>query len=1168
MFCDRYEVESELAQDIFTFTDQYQVKTYKGIDKLENRPILIRSLHISNVSESLRNFVLDFWNHELRITRRALAATKGKNVTRLVDAQFDEKNLAYVLIFENPGATLKDLINISEENSSIFSPNVENRRHLWQAFLNLAEALSNLHQNFMLHRNLSLNAIFWDNLEQDFTECLSIGNFSLSIYLHSLFQQISSNKLKPTTRPKKKWTIYCAPEIVGVSEPQQTFAGENFSSDLFSFGLILAQCLLRQELDENIFSTTAEYKNSVVKIIELVRTSTNFLQETERELCLNLVTLDGSKRLKNATEVMDSIKNIIMSLKSGEIKVVDSIFPMFIRDDPEKDLFYKDISNALDLHGSAFLPNNWIKIVDWLRNEFKECAIYPSNHESQLIWTRGKSGTIYSARPFTSSVKQELPVGVMRFEYHPAAVIPSPIPSPICYMKEGLEWVQGDLKKYLSSPWGDVFARAKDWRSKNQKREWTKVAKFEKIMELMLEAEEILESVNVLPFERVNIEKMEFDRLKKKYSADTLLQVKILYDKEHPEYGSLKYTPLPSFIEDVVNSSNRRVELSNEYMPFADLQEENLWEAVKWDIKNSTILFRKESSRGECLQPDFGYLRPWSLKLTSQLFYRKKKGIDTLISNRQLIDTLLDPRYNVFFPLRAIQPLDVTAKITSTIPIFLIQGPPGTGKTYTVVETIKKILLENASARILVSSKEHNALDDLVIKLSLMLQQLQILPEPILIRLISSDKEQEYSQNHPVRKYFTINATKTLTQDILDKDLPSSLGSLKEEWLQLIQTELNAPSLSWARSIRKSATIVCTTMTAAELQAVRRFDPPFDWVVVEEAGKAYPTELGLAIICGNRWLLIGDQKQLPPYLQDELVEKLNERLSELKEDEFASLSETEFNEFRETLVKDTKFFGNLYAIYEKTSYCYGKSGECPVHRLTEQYRMVPILSDMIAKVFYNDIFINRVKPLPPTSFVKEPKWLQDNDLIWLETPSSSQSEEALENRTSKMSVNNPFEATIIVKLLGSIKFSHETLDLQEKAEIQETPLLQVLTPYQGQTDYLRATASDLKLQFKFDPDVHIATVDSFQGKQCMIAVISLVRNNDYEDPHKALGFLLEPERLNVMFSRAKYKMVIVGSLKHIDVFSEKTSREWQEILRYIRKSGKIITSTDVLKGGG
>ena len=55
----------------------------------------------------------------------------------------------------------------------------------------------------------------------------------------------------------------------------------------------------------------------------------------------------------------------------------------------------------------------------------------------------------------------------------------------------------------------------------------------------------------------------------------------------------------------------------------------------------------------------------------------------------------------------------------------------------------------------------------------------------------------------------------------------------------------------------------------------------------------------------------------------------------------------------------------------------------------------------------------------------------------------------------------------------------------------------------------------------------MATVDNFQGEENDIIVASLVRSN----PAGNIGFLWEPERVNVLFSRAKFSMIAIGNLR-------------------------------------
>lgn len=53
-------------------------------------------------------------------------------------------------------------------------------------------------------------------------------------------------------------------------------------------------------------------------------------------------------------------------------------------------------------------------------------------------------------------------------------------------------------------------------------------------------------------------------------------------------------------------------------------------------------------------------------------------------------------------------------------------------------------------------------------------------------------------------------------------------------------------------------------------------------------------------------------------------------------------------------------------------------------------------------------------------------------------------------------------------------------------------------------------------------------MDEFQGNQADIIVVSLVRNN-HAKRGTGLGFLADGRRLNVLLSRAKRKLVLIGS---------------------------------------
>lgn len=55
--------------------------------------------------------------------------------------------------------------------------------------------------------------------------------------------------------------------------------------------------------------------------------------------------------------------------------------------------------------------------------------------------------------------------------------------------------------------------------------------------------------------------------------------------------------------------------------------------------------------------------------------------------------------------------------------------------------------------------------------------------------------------------------------------------------------------------------------------------------------------------------------------------------------------------------------------------------------------------------------------------------------------------------------------------------------------------------------------------------LRVATVNNFQGEEAKIVVISLVRSN----PQRNCGFLGTSNRINVLLSRARHRMYIIGN---------------------------------------
>jgi DNA polymerase alpha-associated DNA helicase A len=70
----------------------------------------------------------------------------------------------------------------------------------------------------------------------------------------------------------------------------------------------------------------------------------------------------------------------------------------------------------------------------------------------------------------------------------------------------------------------------------------------------------------------------------------------------------------------------------------------------------------------------------------------------------------------------------------------------------------------------------------------------------------------------------------------------------------------------------------------------------------------------------------------------------------------------------------------------------------------------------------------------------------------------------------------------------------------------------------------------------------VYTSDSFQGGEADVVLASLVRNNVVVG-RPALGFLSNPQRLNVLLSRARQKLIVATSLQFLSDVVDGTDRD-------------------------
>lgn len=480
-------------------------------------------------------------------------------------------------------------------------------------------------------------------------------------------------------------------------------------------------------------------------------------------------------------------------------------------------------------------------------------------------------------------------------------------------------------------------------------------------------------------------------------------------------------------------------------------------------------------------------------------------------------------------------------RLESRGPFQLIQGPPGTGKTWTSTRLIEDILGYNSAARILVCAKEHLALDHLVdaIKSSFEASEVNIARIASSVHHGLTDEDDTWI--HHSQDYWKTIAE---AQD-------SSLSEL------VLNPDESAKVWTYGAYLNECQ-IICTTTTDLFLLDNLRKDHPlvFDYCIVEEAGKAYISELIGAIAMSRTWLLVGDQMQLPPYQLQQTRSHYHSILSLVENEENVQVKR-DYDYVRKMLI-DLKFvlrwgvladlntddymdrymdssfepFKNYYALLENHD---------ATHFLPEQRRMFETLSQLISSVFYNTTFEwkkpNQIDDSKLPSFFKT-----QGRLILVDTPHSSKKKKWKETLNHRHSRQNEEEAKVVIQLLDRLEDHHDVV---------------VLTPYNGQVDLIKNMMGN-----KY-PTVKVHTTDGYQGKEADFVVLSLVRNNVLTG-RRRWGFVTDPHRLNVALSRAREGLIVVTSAQQITE-SEMVdgANHLQMVLDYIQNHGKIISSNQL-----
>lgn len=324
------------------------------------------------------------------------------------------------------------------------------------------------------------------------------------------------------------------------------------------------------------------------------------------------------------------------------------------------------------------------------------------------------------------------------------------------------------------------------------------------------------------------------------------------------------------------------------------------------------------------------------------------------------------------------------------------------------------------------------------------------------------------------------------------------LCKISRDMLEVLENE----RVNYDEFFARSRQLVTGTCVGIGQRHIGIAENQYDWVIIDEAARSISSELAIAMQAGKRILLVGDHHQLPPLYTKPHKKALAKKLGVYSDE--VDLDELLQSDFERAFESD-----------------YGKLAGA---KLLTQYRMVEPIGSMVSDCFYKGELITGSREIPEV-YQSLPNGMKAYT-TWLDTAAFGKRANHSDDGKGS-SIANATEVNVIIKLLSRIAQKDdqvESLALQMNKDKGELPI-GIICMYAEQKKRLRRKVAEQSWSDQFKSLIRIDTVDSYQGKENRIVILSITRSDSHQSP----GFLRSPNRINVGLSRAMDRLVIVSN---------------------------------------
>ncbi|MEE1117675.1 AAA domain-containing protein [Methanosphaera sp.] len=483
----------------------------------------------------------------------------------------------------------------------------------------------------------------------------------------------------------------------------------------------------------------------------------------------------------------------------------------------------------------------------------------------------------------------------------------------------------------------------------------------------------------------------------------------------------------------------------------------------------------------------------------NKLNKENKKTLDVIVNDFGI--SFSDDNFKISSKLNQNQKIAVK-KVLQANKFHIIQGPPGSGKTHTITEIIKHLYF--SGKRILVTTHTHVALDNII-------ERLDSIDQKDILRIGRnekiSDKVLKYALDEQIKlhpDYGKIYEKKSLIEQLQNSDLifengiinnyknknifnkifnllfnikenknsqdnshgsPNNFNNIDE--INEIKKEIDDIKNNMQHDIVGGAKIIASTVLSSSSFLTK--DIEFDYVIMDESSQV-PVYLALIpLLKTNKFVLIGDNKQLQPIKNNNASYLLNKSIFNLLIEKYP----------------------NNYTF------------------LNTQYRMNKKISDIASSLYYDNKLLTGDAVKNQKISLKNNKYflLNEDVITFIDTSDVNFNEVDLAGGCC-----NKYESCLVLHLVDAL--------LSNDISCEE---IGIITPYRKQKNHI------IKLLNNKGINIECDTIYRFQGREKDVIIISFCKslNKSLNDFQKK--FLADENQLNVSLTRSRKKLIIIGN---------------------------------------